>query len=935
MTSFEIARNLAHTMICQARETNGGTLLSVHIPQAVDQVLPLVASTEVDREELIAELQRSFAVWIGEERTITDDDGNWEPWLDKRKADIHWRYWSRYRQYLLQQGWADAVVSSVDASTDRTLGLLNNPGQSGWWDRRGMVVGHVQSGKTANYAGLICKAADAGYRTIIVLAGFHNNLRTQTQIRLEESFLGYDRSRGEQDQGFRPVGVGRIFPVQPIPNTVTTRTGDFNRQVAQNFAVNLQGNAPILFVIKKNASVLRNLINYLEWAAQDSRDENGRPIINNSPLLLIDDEADQGSVDTRRMDVENGVPDQEHDPTTLNRRIRRILMLFSQSAYIGYTATPFANIFIHSEAMTNNLGDDLFPRSFITVIPTPEEYVGPVRVFGLVSDNPDDEDNRGLPITRSIDSMTDSDGFNEAFGWMPPRHRVDHIPLVNGENRLPDSLMNAIYAFILGCAIRLARGQGNQHSSMLIHVTRFTQVQMRVTGQINQTLIDIQNEFRYGGRGDSNQLANEIFYPLWEKDFIVTAEEIDDPDCLDVAWDAVRTHLSSAAQSIQVREVNGRAGDILDYETYRDTGLNVIAIGGDKLSRGLTLEGLIVSYFMRASRMYDTLMQMGRWFGYRKGFLDICRLYAPDELIEWFGHIADASEELRREFRYMYEIGATPKTYGQRVRSHPVLLVTSQVKMRHATELTLTYDGVLSQTIVFSRDREAMQNNYDALFLMIRKVSEYGQYFMRQLRATSDDPIAGKHFWTNVSAEDVLNFIDSYKTTNHARRVDCTRISDYIRAQNDRDMLTNWSVLISGIQSGKLFDLAGFATGMVERGDKESGNIYTAPYRTGVLTSPKDENWDLTNTQYREALRKTINGSDKENISHPGGPEIRGERPPERGLLIVYPLNPHRKTIGGDPEIPFVGFALSFPGDRYATRITYTVANNYDEQHYE
>ncbi len=163
--------------------------------------------------------------------------------------------------------------------------------------------------------------------------------------------------------------------------------------------------------------------------------------------------------------------------------------------------------------------------------------------------------------------------------------------------------------------------------------------------------------------------------------------------------------LGQVVSSIEVRQINGSARDILDYELNRETGLNVIAIGGDKLSRGLTLEGLTVSYFLRASRMYDTLMQMGRWFGYRPGYLDLCRLYTTPELNEWFQHITEANEELRQEFDHMAAVGGTPRDYGLKVMSHPALMITSRVKLRTGIELQLSFAGSISETVVFHRDR--------------------------------------------------------------------------------------------------------------------------------------------------------------------------------------------------------------------------------------
>jgi hypothetical protein len=575
--------------------------------------------------------------------------------------------------------------------TDEILGRLEDPRRQGGWNRRGLIVGHVQSGKTANYTGVVCKAADAGYRLIIVLAGMHNNLRSQTQMRLDDGFLGYESEPPSQLQrGLRPNGVGLIDP-RLRPDTVTNRTdgGDFRRSVANNFNIN-PGNNHLLFVIKKNGGVLRNLLAWVEWAANSKDASSGRPIVTGVPLLVIDDEADHGSVDTKEIILdEDGNPDEDHQPTIINQRIRRLLHCFEQSAYIGYTATPFANIFIHERAVTPEHGEDLFPRSFITNLPAPSDYAGPVRIFGVPGD-PDNEREGGepLPVLRFITDHADSLKLDERRGWMPPGHKNGHVPLYDGRDEVPPTLRTAIYSFILACAARRARGQTNQHNSMLVHLTRYTSVQNAVAAQIRAELTLVQNRLRFGD-GASEPRIIDTLEELWREDFLPTTAAFNDRGLPAVAWEQVQPLLLGIAAAIQVRQINGTAGDILDYDTHKDTGLSVIAIGGDKLSRGLTLEGLTVSYFLRHTKMYDTLMQMGRWFGYRPGYLDLSRLYITRELCEWFQHITEASEELRLEFDHMAAVGGTPRDYGLKVKSHPVLMVTSAVKMRTGTELSL------------------------------------------------------------------------------------------------------------------------------------------------------------------------------------------------------------------------------------------------------
>jgi len=314
---------------------------------------------------------------------------------------------------------------------------------------RGLVVGHVQSGKTGHYTGLICKAADAGYKIIIVLAGMHNNLRSQTQMRLDEGFLGYATNPVAED--IRIIGVGEIDNDPAIrPNFATNRSdkGDFSTAIAKNLGITPE-QRPWLFVVKKNKTVLERLLRWIRDHVANAHDENGKPIVTNLPLLIIDDEADHASVDTGEQIFDSeGNPDEEHQPTAINRSIRRLLNSFSRCAYVGYTATPFANIFIHERGETVEDGPDLFPSSFIINLAAPSNYVGPARVFGLGAD---EDRSEGLPLIRTIKDHSDDDGRQ---GWMPHKHKNGHVPVYGGLDAMPPSLQEAIQAFILSCSIR-------------------------------------------------------------------------------------------------------------------------------------------------------------------------------------------------------------------------------------------------------------------------------------------------------------------------------------------------------------------------------------------------------------------------------------------------------------------------------------------------
>jgi hypothetical protein len=582
----EAQKNLQHVVsIAQTllqREREMTAITPTLIEEKVDVAAAVAVSGEMfDRRAAIDELIRRFSLWIGQDTTLVDSEGH-TPWLvSSRKRE--WRYWQRYQSYL-EMRMAATAVDALDESTDKILGLLEDPVREGSWDRRGLVVGHVQSGKTGNYIGLVCKAADAGYKIIIILAGLHNNLRAQTQIRLEEGFLGYETSyeTSASGQHLKTIGVGEIDSDAKIqPNCATNRSnvGDFNTKVAQHYAISPE-RRPWLFVVKKNRAVLERLLKWIRNHVADATDEvTRRRFVTNLPLLLIDDESDHASVDTgEQLFNPDGTPDDEHQPKAINSRIRKILHSFAKSAYVGYTATPFANIFIHRRGETKEEGPDLFPQAFIINLAAPSNYAGPERLFGLRSH---EGVLGGLPLTRDVFDHVDEEGVS---GWMPPKHNKEHIPHHTSPGGLPPSLREAICAFVLACCAREIRGQGAEHSSMLIHVTRFNLVQRQVNTQVADLVRRMRQKITR--RLDHESLLSEL-RTLWENDFEPTCDEVTrhlpEPGGQPVRpkWAEIVSALPNVISDIDVRMINGTAKDALDYAEQRDKGLKVIAIGGD------------------------------------------------------------------------------------------------------------------------------------------------------------------------------------------------------------------------------------------------------------------------------------------------------------------------------------------------------------------
>jgi hypothetical protein len=734
-------------------------------------------------------------------------------------------------------------------------------------------------------------------------------------LRIDEGFLGWDtRLNLALSVNNRRVGVGTLLGermLRVIPSTNAEETGDFSLHIANQFNVRLGGD-PVIMVIKKNGSVLRNLTRWVRSLSPSGPDQPTEGI----PLLVIDDEADYASVNTRPLRTRD---DEEIDPTVINRRIRELLDSFTASAYVGYTATPFANIFILPEQAVGRYGEDLFPRDFLINLPVPSNHVGPTKVFGLHADsNMDIEPVEPLPLLVNIDDYDTH---------IPNVHRRDLVV-----DALPSSLKEAIRAFILVCAARAARGMIETHNSMLVHVTRYVNVQEQVAELVGLELSDLQNRIRYGDGASPLPILQELEY-MWVHQFEPISERVRtlDPDlsvdCNPVSWNQVRENLIATSQRIQVKIVNGSAQDALDYWDHPD-GLSAIVIGGDKLSRGLTLEGLSISYYLRSSRMYDTLLQMGRWFGYRPGYVDLCRLYTSEDLSEFYSHITMATEELKQDFDIMADRGMTPSQFGFRVRTHPAgLIITSANKMRNGTKMSVSYAGDISETISFSRDRGLIEQNF-ARF----------DRFLRSLRVTPTVENQNR-IWRGVSGESVAYLLASLNVHESSRKARGDLLARYIRSQMPFGGLTEWTtVLISnqGIQTSKV---GGYDVRPIQRTQHPTDSRdHDIVYRLRRLVSPADELIDLSEEQRNQAMGMTIqffheNRESTRYQSEPtraGGPFIRRVRHAANGLLLLYPLEEVNSA-----GVPYIGFAASFPTSEHDTPVEYIVNTVYWQEEFE
>ena len=846
--------------------------------------------TDEEAEQLAREFEHVHGVTM--EIGVALQEAGFEKWLEEAKSEITPYYWDRYRRLLAERGFSGQVLATLDSVTDRTLGLLANPSKSEKWDRRGMVVGHVQSGKTANYTGLICKAADAGYQVIIVIAGIHNNLRSQTQMRLDEGFIGFDSSKllWNQVGATSIIGVGR-YDSSRRPNAFTNTLRDFDKHTATSVGIPLENlKEPAVFVIKKNSNTLKNLI---EWLKEHNAKRGTSSI--GAPLLLIDDEADNASINIKKG---------KEDVSRINGQIRQLLDVFDRSCYVGYTATPFANIFIDPDSDDEMFGEDLFPRDFIVSLDPPDNYFGASRVFLSNTD-----DDKGMSIIRHIDDNED---------LLLLKHKKDYV--IAG---LPGSLERAVRTFILARAIRLVRGQENSHNSMLLNASRFTDVQRQLRNEIHNFVDQTRSSIRVNGaKPGFDALKNAEIAALHE----VFVEEYG--DC-GASWGEVQGRLWDSVSPIKVIEINSRSSDSLDYADHQRSGLNVIAVGGFSLSRGLTLEGLVVSYFLRNSMMYDTLMQMGRWFGYRPEYDDLCRIWMLEEAEGWYAHIAESIEELRDELRRMEVANATPREFGLKVRSHPdTLIVTAMNKMGSGEELVVSI-GLANQfieTAVLRRDEESRNANHRAAIVFAERLRSI------ELIPEQSENVRGGKLVRDVSASFVIDFLAAFRNHPGSFLTDTDPVRKYIEERMQTE-LSEWDVYFAGVSRRSEKSLIDTSLGFeivcqrrsAGRRSDEKALLVTEKQR---VSSRGIERIGLTNKEIEKARSDYRNETDPpRNPEKLNYPDRIYRRVRKRPLLIVHLL-----VIGSENEDlsqakPMVAWSISFPRTEHEEKKVEYVVN--------
>lgn len=858
----------------------------------------LIISDE-EKKEIIDDVVERYEMLVGviQPEPIFIIDGDSTEWFIDAKPNTEFKYSKRYFDYLLDNDFPDDTIEKIKESTEKVLGYCANPKGSiilKEQKKRGLVVGDVQSGKTSNYISLINMACDVGYNIIVLLAGMTSSLRQQTQDRIDAGFIGAKSDTLSDIPEFIGVGMEQES-YYGIP--LTNHTNDFVKFVKQNQNAGSEDyNKPVVLVVKKNKSVLESVASWLKPGYHNIKKK--------SNILIIDDEADNASVNTKRN------PD---EMTAINAAIRLIYNNFQIASYVGYTATPFANIFINpfEEDPSNQ---DLFPADFIVLLETPSNYFGYDKVF---------EKNNG--IYKHIDIINQDD-----VNYLPTTHKKDDPYL-----GLSSDLIDAILHFYICNVIRTLDGKTNKHRSMLINISRFNDMQKQIVEKVDEYHKEFLDElFELANKSDELFFRSRKLYRLYQlfisdKNYITAREKY--------SWQNIKLGLLNEVKQIQVRLINNSIKNRFSYDEYKDVGARVIIVGGFVLSRGLTLEGLIVSYFDRNSTAYDTLLQMCRWFGYRFGYEDICKIYMTQESVDSFEAVGDAVENLKEQFRYLAESHKTPKDFGFMVKESPDtletnLMVTSRNKMYNTKQVycTLNYSGFAVDTSKIFKDHQVNVHNFN-------EVKKFFDLLISKGKSLESD---GKRVFVNdVSYVDVADFIDKVKIPLENTKFVQDSIVNYVRSKDNKYLA--WDVVVASGSADIDFELypsksvKAVTRSYDDSSIHENENYYRISGNKNRLFEPSIFKTGLSEKQIDEVVEKAkvrayLAKQEGRNRSDTPTVEDWLNVPGRKPLIVIYPVVlkcKDDKKISEFLESSYknviYGFAIGFPFTDKGVRIKF------------
>jgi hypothetical protein len=882
-----------------------------YINLAIDFVK--VECDEEDIKKIFSRIEYNYKITHSEGHVIFNEYEETRDWYTNAEIKDNF-FWNRYRQYLVNKTKLDPTsINLLDEVTlPNIMNCLGDPKENGEpkKPRRGLIIGDVQSGKTATYTGLICKAADAGYKLVILLAGITESLRQQTQERIDEGIVGKSGRIINNQFVQQRVGVG-LDGQESRAFSITSISKDFTSDLDKILFSLSSQNSLVLFVIKKNVSVLEKLLNWL-------KDNNMNPVKGciDIPMLLIDDEADNASVNTRK---------DEADPTRTNKLIRQICNIFGNATYVGFTATPFANVFIDPDSEDSMKRADLFPEHFIYALPTPSSYIGANRIY---NENGDYHDNLRY-ITDITEPDYTSDEYKEAC-----KNNIDELnegPFYyrhtkNWQGEFPDSLRESVLCYFLANAVRDLRGSYSAPRSMLINMSRFVKVQRVIGEYIEGIWTSFFNTVRFDFSDKPNKNKKLALYheleSIWNKHFT---------HIHDITFDRVikKENLIKAVEKIKILIVNGAKGsDKLDYKT--NPSLRVIAIGGLALSRGLTLEGLLVSYFYRNTATFDVLMQMGRWFGYRYGYDDLFQIWSTKLSAEWYAEIALASDELKEDIKKMYEQRLTPKDFGLRVRDNcEALQITASNKMRSSYNwnILFSYYGNIYDTPYISLNSAQNKENLKVTEALVKGLFDEG-YKLKSANLSGERRKGSSLYLADVPKATIVGYLS---------RIKCSLANMYFNIDNLLNFITDpdtlnvekWDVVFEGGDSDKYYDITGLegVKCMKRAIYSENGKVVQISSRRRVLGSREGE-FALTKEQIqtaKEAQYAAWDGDRSRQVPIKAFFQYLPERKPILIVMLIAPESQGAQTGNGDSKAlaqfreelgddKIVAYAIGFPG---------------------
>lgn len=805
-----------------------------------------------------------------------------EPWYSPFHSNKEDSHWNKYKKNLQKKNWPENSIKILDEYSGRIVSRLANPNAAVATTKKGLVIGHIQSGKTANIMAVVAKAVDAGYKAVIIMAGSKELLRQQTQDRMN-----------------RELGIASLSnPLDPATdynnNSGWARWSSYNNDIVNHGTPGI-GDDALIVITKKNVNGDGGTLPTLLRNIQAHR---------NIPTLIIDDECDEATP--------NGMP---NGLQPVHAAVRRLIEAHNKVSYVGYSATPFANVLINRGSTK-----DLYPRDFIIPLPKPEGYIGSDDIFGSSLIKTDEELNEEFKPTLGLDIIRELSS--------------DEIQLIcaNRSEKKWNDLKFALKYYILAATVRRLKTRNMTHTSMLINVDVAIQVQRNISTRVADLLKSV-NPAQY----PDNPGMNTIYKTAW-CDLQKTASKHVEVENLEFSYIMKEIPKTIELIRVKVENADAAAAERLNFSEIHKEGdaKHYIVIGGNMVSRGVTLEGLLVSYFGRNSKNYATLTQMGRWLGFRSKYIDLCRIWMSNENKYAYRQLALVEQEIREDISLLEKKNVTPMEFPPRIRiiegyqiARPALMQNVKETFRHffagqAIETTKFYDDQHQPTpqsleqnqqdTFYSKPDNAISENWKACQDLVEGILGGN---CRPETAADGSSILFK----NIDVKLIIRFLEAYHI--HPKQValydepDVNHLINYLEEyKNDHK---KWNVVIRSVPTNKSALLPfkskynlpeiGFSYRSREKNHRTHIEIDRLMNGSHVLL-------DMPKAYKNQKEDRTI----KEML------ERRNEENNNQSLLVLYPIHKDSPapTTASDREAlkqksHILGFGMVFSGEQRTT----------------